>query len=57
MISRQRRKLEIKKEYRATMRVKCEPGAKERETDRKKAAETKKEKYIEQEKKNVKKEK
>jgi hypothetical protein len=29
------------------MRVKCEPGAKERETDRKKAAETKKEKYIE----------
>jgi hypothetical protein len=47
MISRQRRKLEIKKEYRATMRVKCEPGAKERETDRKKAAETKKEKYIE----------
>jgi hypothetical protein len=43
MRSRQRRKMEIKKEY----RVKCKPGAKERETDRKKATETKKEKDIE----------
>jgi len=47
MRCRQRRKLEIKREYRATMRVKCEAGTKKRETDRQKAAETKKEKDIE----------
>jgi len=55
MRSRQRRKLEIKRDYKATMRVKCEAGAKRgKETDRRRQK-LKKEKDIEQEKKNVKK--
>jgi hypothetical protein len=34
MRSRQRRKLEIKRDYRATMGVKCEADVKKRGTDR-----------------------